>query len=70
MTAKEVCEVLAISNTTLHNAVVRGELGVARWTPGGHRRFDPAEVRRFDAELKQRFGGNGVPPAPSTPRAI
>jgi excisionase family DNA binding protein len=54
LTVSEASRVLGLSRTTLLAAEEAGQLTALR-TPGGHRRYDPAELRRY----AERAGGNG-----------
>lgn len=62
LTVSEASRVLGLSRTTLLAAEEAGLLAVQR-TPGGHRRYDPAELRRF----AERTGAGTWEPAASDP---
>jgi excisionase family DNA binding protein len=68
LTVGEASRVLGLSRTTLLAAEEAGLLTAVR-TPGGHRRYDPAELRRY----AQRAGGapawgdGGAPEEPPPP---
>lgn len=67
LSVSEASRVLGLSRTTLLAAEEAGLLTALR-TPGGHRRYDPAELRRY----AERAGaaptwGDGGPPAPVDP---
>jgi excisionase family DNA binding protein len=67
LTVSEASRVLGLSRTTLLAAEEAGQLTALR-TPGGHRRYDPAELRRY----AERAGATGwedptaAPPEAST----
>ncbi|GIV78739.1 helix-turn-helix domain-containing protein [Litorilinea aerophila] len=57
LTLKQASDFLGIHYTTLRSWADKGEIPVFR-TPGGHRRFSLADLRRFlDARLSQRAPG-------------
>ena len=59
LTLKEACDFLGVHYTTLRSWADKGEISVFR-TPGGHRRFSLADLRRF---LDERAGhGNQTNP--------
>lgn len=51
LTTGEVARQLRISTGTVRRAALAGQLRYRLRTPGGHYRFDPAEVARFASEL-------------------
>jgi excisionase family DNA binding protein len=57
MTLKDASEFLGVHFTTLRKWADEGEIRVFR-TPGGHRRFSVADLRRF---LEERVGETPVP---------
>lgn len=57
LTLKEASDFLGVHFTTLRNWADRGEIRVFR-TPGGHRRFSVADLRRF---LEERVGHAALP---------
>lgn len=54
LTLKDACDFLGVHYTTLRTWADKGEIAVFR-TPGGHRRFSLADLRRF---LDERAGYN------------
>lgn len=62
LTVSEASRVLGLSRTTLLGAEEAGQLTALR-TPGGHRRYDPAELRRY-AESAGATGWEEAPAAP------
>ncbi len=60
LTLKEASDVLGVHFTTLRKWADEGEIRVFR-TPGGHRRFSAADLRRF---LETRVGQTPLPDAP------
>ncbi len=71
LTMSEACQYLGVSRTTLLAAEEAGLLTPAR-TPGGHRRYDPAELDRFlnrDREGVEAPVGERSPAAPN-PRVV
>jgi excisionase family DNA binding protein len=65
LTVSEAGRVLGLSRTTLLAAEEAGLLTALR-TPGGHRRYDPAELRRY----AERAGATGWDEAPAAPADI
>ena len=61
LTPGQACTILGISDTTLSKWTDEGRLPASR-TPGGHRRFRPADVERLRLEL----GRPAVEPPPRT----
>lgn len=62
LTVSEASRVLGLSRTTLLAAEEAGLLTALR-TPGGHRRYDPADLRRY----AERAGAAGWEEAPAAP---
>ena len=56
LTLKQASELLGIHNTTLRSWADRGAIPVFR-TPGGHRRFNASDLRRF---LAARISETGI----------
>ena len=50
LTMTQACTILGVSDTTLSKWADAGRLPATR-TPGGHRRFQPADVERLRGEL-------------------
>jgi excisionase family DNA binding protein len=75
LTVSEASRVLGLSRTTLLAAEEAGLLTAAR-TPGGHRRYDPAELRRYaeragaDTVAWPAPGAIAAPPAPEAVHAV
>jgi excisionase family DNA binding protein len=68
LTVSEASRVLGLSRTTLLAAEEAGLLAALR-TPGGHRRYDPAELRRYAERAggAPAWGDAGAPEEPPAP---
>jgi excisionase family DNA binding protein len=62
----EAAEFLGVSSSALRRWSDQGRVPVHR-TPGGQRRYAPADLRRFIESMRERHTGSGAADAP--PRA-